>query len=220
MFFDVDQIIQTGGLLAIMLIIFAETGLLIGFFLPGDTLLIAAGIFAAQGKLPLIPLIFLTFLAAFLGYQAGYLIGKRAGPRLFKREDGVLFRAEYITRSEDFFTKHGGKSILLARFVPIVRTVVPLVAGIGKMSRKRFVFYNICGGILWVGSVILASYWLGNKLPNLDQYLIYLLILAMILTTSGTVIESLRTPARRQAVKKAFKDELKYFLPKKNKSDK
>jgi membrane-associated protein len=215
MFLDVNQIIITGGLLAILLIIFAETGLLLGFFLPGDTLLIAAGIFASQGKLPLGPLLVLTPIAAILGYEVAYRIGNRAGPRLFHRDDGVLFRAEYVTRTEDFINKHGGKAILLARFVVVVRTVIPLVAGMGKMSKKKFLTFNIIGSILWTTSVILAAFWLGHKLPNLDKYLILLVVGAMLITTGGGLLEIMRTKSRRSALKRALKDELHYFFKRK-----
>jgi membrane-associated protein len=133
---NVDSILQGGGLLAVALIIFAECGLLLGFFLPGDTLLIAAGVFAAQGKLPIALLLPIVAIAAIAGYQVGYLIGERAGPRVFKRKDGLLFREEYVDRAQDFFTRHGGKAILLARFIAVVRTFVPLVAGIGIIQRS------------------------------------------------------------------------------------
>jgi membrane-associated protein len=215
MLLSVDHILQTGGLLALALILFAETGLLIGFFLPGDTLLIAAGILAAQGKLPLWALIPVAAAAAILGYQVGYLIGERAGPKVFNRSDGLLFRIEHLKRAEDFFDRHGGKTIILARFVAVVRTIVPLVAGIGKMSRKRFFTYNILGAILWTTSIILASYWLGNHIPNLDKYLIFLVVAAMVITTAGTMEEMLRTKARREQFKKALSDELSYFFKKK-----
>jgi membrane-associated protein len=215
MFLDVNQIIQTGGLLAILAILFAETGLLLGFFLPGDTLLIAAGIFASQGKLPLGTLLLLTPIAAILGYRVGYKIGEQAGPRLFKRDDGVLFRTEYINRTEDFINKHGGKAILLARFIVVVRTVIPLVAGVGKMPKRRFMFYNIVGGILWTTSIILAAYWLGNQIPNLDKYLILLVFGAMLITTGGGLIEVMRTKSRRTALKNALQDEINYFFKKK-----
>jgi membrane-associated protein len=215
MLLDVNHIIQTGGLLAILLIIFAETGLLLGFFLPGDTLLIAAGIFASQDKLPLGWLLVLTPIAATLGYQMGYKIGEQAGPKLFKRDDGVLFRTEYITRTEDFINRHGGKAILLARFIVIVRTVIPLVAGIGKMNKKRFLFYNITGSVLWTTVVILAAYWLGHKIPNLDKYLIVLVVAAMVITTGGGLIEAMRTKPRRAALKRALKDELRYLFKRK-----
>jgi membrane-associated protein len=212
MLLDVNQIIQTGGLLAILLIIFAETGLLLGFFLPGDTLLIAAGIFASQDKLPLAPLLILTPVAAALGYQMGYKIGEQAGPRLFHRDDGVLFRMEYINRTEEFIKKHGGKSILIARFIVVVRTVIPLVAGIGKMDKRKFLLFNIIGSVLWTTIIILAAYWLGNQIPNLDKYLILLVIAAMVITTGGGLIEAMRTKPRRAALKDALRDEFYYFF--------
>jgi membrane-associated protein len=212
MFLDVNNIIQTGGLLAILLIIFAETGLLLGFFLPGDTLLIAAGIFASQDKLPLGPLLILTPVAAALGYQMGYKIGEQAGPRLFHRDDGVLFRMEYINRTEEFIKKHGGKSILIARFIVVVRTVIPLVAGIGKMDKRKFLLFNIIGSVLWTTIIILAAYWLGNQIPNLDKYLILLVITAMVITTGGGLIEAMRTKSRRAALKDALRDEFYYFF--------
>jgi len=215
MLLNVNHIIQTGGLLAILLIIFAETGLLLGFFLPGDTLLIAAGIFASQNKLPLAPLLISTPVAAALGYQMAYKIGEQAGPRLFHRDDGVLFRAEYVTRTEDFIKRHGGKSILLAKFVVVVRTVIPLVAGMGKMSKSKFLFYNIVGSILWTTTVILAAFWLGHKIPNLDKYLILLVVLAMVITTGGGLLEAMRTKSRRAALKRALKDEFRYFFGRK-----
>jgi membrane-associated protein len=215
MWLSVDHIVQTGGLLAIALIIFAETGLLIGFFLPGDTLLIAAGILSSQGKLPLWALIPVTAVAAILGYQVGYIIGERAGPRFFKRREGILFRIEYIERAEDFFNRHGGKTIILARFVAVVRTIVPLVAGVGKMPKKLFFTYNIIGAVLWVTSVTLAAYWLGSKIPNIDKYLIILVVLAMVFTTAGTLEEMLRTKPRRQAFKNAIKDELSFIFKRK-----
>jgi membrane-associated protein len=212
MLLDVNQIIQTGGLLAILLIIFAETGLLLGFFLPGDTLLIAAGIFASQDKLPLAPLLILTPVAAALGYQMGYKIGEQAGPRLFRRDEGVLFRMEYINRTEEFIKKHGGKSILIARFIVVVRTVIPLVAGIGKMDKRKFLLFNIIGSVLWTTIIILAAYWLGNQIPNLDKYLILLVIAAMVITTGGGLIEAMRTKSRRAALKDALRDEFYYFF--------
>jgi membrane-associated protein len=212
MILDVNHIIQTGGLLAILLIIFAETGLLLGFFLPGDTLLIAAGIFASQDKLPLAPLLILTPVAAILGYQVAYKIGEEAGPRLFNRDDGVLFRSEYVSRTEEFIHKHGGKAILLARFIVVVRTIIPLVAGMGKMQKNKFLFFNIAGSILWTTSVILAAHWLGHKIPDLDKYLILLVVLAMVITTGGGLLEAMRTKSRRAALKRALKDEFHYFF--------
>lgn len=213
-FLNVDHILQTGGLLALALIIFAETGLLIGFFLPGDTLLIAAGVFAAEGKLPLAAILPVAAVAAIAGYQVGYTIGFRAGPRLFKRSDG-LFRQEYLTRTEDFFGRHGRKTVLFARFIAVVRTFIPLVAGMGKMDKRRFGFFNILGGIVWTFSVTLAAYYLGKRYGNkLDHYIIFLVILAVVVTSGTVIIELIRSPARRREIGHAFRTEIKYLFKK------
>jgi membrane-associated protein len=123
-----------------------------------------------------------------------------------------LFREEYVTRTEDFLEKHGGKAILFARFIVVVRTVIPLVAGVGKMSKKKFMVYNLVGSILWTTSIILAAYWLGHKIPNLDKYIIYFVVAAMVITTGGGFIEIMRTKARRQELKNALRDEFHYFF--------
>lgn len=215
MLFSVNSLLQTGGLLAVALVLFAETGLLIGFFLPGDTLLIAAGVFASQGKLPLMALIPIAAVAAFLGYQVGYKIGEEAGPRVFTHKNGVFFKSEYIQRAQDFFNRHGGKTVILARFVAVVRTVVPVVAGMGKMPKRRFLTYNIIGSIIWPITIIMLAYWLGHSIPNIDNFLVLLVVLAMVLTTGGTMLEMLRTKSRRQAFKKALRDELHYIFKRK-----
>lgn len=212
MFISPESIIQGGGLLLLIIVIFAETGLLVGFFLPGDTLLLAAGIFASQGHLPLEWTLILLSAAAIAGYQAGYFIGEKAGPKVFKRHDGLLFRQEYITRTEAFFTKHGGKTVLLARFVPVVRTVAPLVAGIGNMSKRKFFMYNVAGAVLWIWSITLAAYWLGRRVPDLDKIILPLLLLAVILTTGSVLLQLMGNKVRRQHLKAALKDELKYLL--------
>src|SRR5581483_10974378 len=170
MIFSVDHIIQVGGTLLTALIIFGESGLLVGFFLPGDTLLIAAGIFASKGKyINIWELLPAVFAAAVIGYQVGYQIGFRGGPRVFKREDGVLFRADYIPRTEKFIDQHGGKTMVLARFIAVVRTIVPLLAGVGKMRRRTFFIYNVAGAAIWTGSITLAAYYIGRKVNNLDK---------------------------------------------------
>ena len=183
---DVTHLIQSGGLLLIGFIIFAETGLLVGFFLPGDTLLFTAGFFAAQGKLSLAALIAVVTLAAIIGNEVGYEIGKRSGKRIFKKKDGVLFREEYVERAETFYEKHGGKTIIMARFIPVVRTFSAVVAGVGSMPRLRFFIYNVVGAVLWCTSVTLLGYWLGNKVPNIDKYLLPVIILAMLFSFSPT----------------------------------
>lgn len=176
-----------GGLLIIGAIVFAESGLLIGFFLPGDTLLFTAGFFAAQGQLPLAAVLGVIFLAAVIGDNVGYTIGKKTGPRLFRKKDGLVFRQEYIQRAEAFYEKHGGKTIILARFVPIVRTFAPVVAGVGNMTRQRFVFYNVIGAAVWTVSVVMLGHWLGSKIPDIDKYLLPAVGLATIFTFGPTI---------------------------------
>lgn len=163
-------------------IVFAESGLLIGFFLPGDTLLFTAGFFAAQGKLPIIPLLIILVISAILGDNVGYSFGRRTGHRIFKKKDGIIFRQEYLLKAEEFYEKHGGKTIILARFVPVVRTFAPIVAGAAKMSREKFMTFNIIGAMSWCLSVTLLGYGLGNKIPNIDKYIIPALGLATLIS--------------------------------------
>ena len=157
------------GEIGLMLIIFAETGLLVGFFLPGDSLLFTAGILANQGKLNLAAILLGCFAAAVIGDQVGFTIGQKTGPRLLRRPDSKLFKREYIDRTEDFFDQHGAKTIVLARFVPVVRTFAPVVAGIGKMSRRTFLSFNVIGAFVWVFGVTLAGYCAGRRHRRLDR---------------------------------------------------
>jgi membrane-associated protein len=171
------------GEIGLMLIIFAETGLLVGFFLPGDSLLFTAGILANQGKLNLAAVLVGCFAAAVIGDQVGFTIGERLGPRLLRRPDSRLFKREYIDRTEDFFDRHGAKTILLARFVPVVRTFAPVVAGVGKMTRRTFVSFNVVGAFIWVFGVTLAGYALAEYIgDSIDTYL-YPLIAVIILVS-------------------------------------
>jgi len=177
------------GLFIIGAIIFAESGLLIGFFLPGDTLLFTAGFFAAQGQLPLVGVIVTIFFASIIGDNVGYAIGRKTGPKLFKKKDGIIFRQEYITKAEAFYEKHGGKTILFARFVPVIRTFAPLVAGVGHMHRKRFVIYDICGALIWTVSIVLAGFWLGSRVdPSLMERFIVLAIGGAMAITFGPTL--------------------------------
>lgn len=196
----IDKIILGWGLLAIGLTVFAESGLLVGIFLPGDTLLLGAGILAAQGTLPLMPLICIVILGAILGDNVGYSIGRRTGPRIFKKKDGIIFRHEYIEKAEQFYEKHGGKTIILARFVPIVRTFAPLVAGVGKMPRRRFLAFNIVGGILWGGGIILLGFLLGNTIPGLDKYISLTILLVTAATFGSAILHILRDDRARGAL--------------------
>lgn len=179
---NVAHIIQSGGLLAIAAVIFAESGMLLGFFLPGDTLLLMAGVFAAQGKLPLLLTIFVVALAAILGDNSGYTIGKYGGPKLFRKKDGILFRHEYIERAEKFYRRFGAKTMLIAHFVPIVRTFAPLVAGIARMPRLPFVLFDAVGDIAWAVIVTLLGYWFGSKIPNIDHYILLAVAIGTVLT--------------------------------------
>jgi membrane-associated protein len=196
----IDKVILSGGLIAIGATVFAESGLLIGIFLPGDTLLLGAGILASQGTLPLIPLIAIVVCAAITGDNVGYSIGRRSGPKLFKKKDGIVFRQEYIQKAEAFYEKHGGKTIILARFVPIVRTFAPLVAGVGKMPRRKFFLFNVIGAVLWGAGVVLLGYWLGTKIPGLDQYITLTIILVTILTFGTALWHVLKDERARSAL--------------------
>jgi membrane-associated protein len=194
---SVDQLIQSGGLIAIGLVVFAETGLLAGFFLPGDTLLFSAGIFAAAGKMNIFALLAVVISAAIIGDNVGYQIGKKNGHKIFKKTDGIFFRTEYIEKAQKFYDKHGGKTIVFARFVPVVRTFAPVVAGIGKMNRRSFVLYNVVGGLVWGGGMTLLGYLFGAKIPNVEKYVVPIFVLANVVTWAPVVWHTLRDPLTR-----------------------
>ena len=184
---DVEGLIRWGGLAMIVAIVFAETGLLVGFFLPGDSLLFTAGFLAAAGHLNIALLLVLTTVAAVAGDQVGYLIGYKTGPRIFQREDSRFFRREHLLRTQAFYEKHGGKTIILARFVPIVRTFAPVVAGVAMMEYRRFVTYNVVGGVAWVWGMALLGYLLGNIIPK--EWLEPVVILIVFLSILPIIIE-------------------------------
>jgi membrane-associated protein len=167
--YNVPEIIKFGGLIGLILIVFAETGLLIGFFLPGDSLLITAGLFAARGDLDIVTLQLALVPAAILGDATGYYIGKRTGTALYRRPDSLLFRREHVRMTQEFYEKHGGKTIVLARFIPVLRTFAPMVAGVGNMGYRRFATFNIVGAVLWVTGMTLAGYLLGSLVPNIES---------------------------------------------------
>lgn len=209
---NADEIVRTGGLLAVALMIFAESGLLVGIILPGDSLLLAAGVFAGRGKLPIDWLLFLVIVAAVIGYEVGYSIGRRIGPRLFKRKDGFLFREEYIGRTEEFFKKYGPATLVLARFIANVRTLVSAIAGASRMDRRNYFIFNVVGAILWGGGVTLLGYWLGANVPNIDKFIIPLVIIALLLLYAVTLWHLARTPEKRRALKKGLKEDFNYFF--------
>jgi membrane-associated protein len=185
--FDVSHIIQAGGLLLIAAIIFAESGMFVGFFFPGDTLLLTAGVFAAQGKLSLASVIGVVALAAIAGDNTGYHIGKRYGRQLFRKPDGLIFRQEYVRRAERFYERFGSRTMLIAHFVPVVRTFVPPVAGVAHMDYKKFVLFDAIGDIAWATIVTLIGYWFGTKIPNLDHYIVLAVVAVMLITLGPTI---------------------------------
>ncbi len=174
---DPHKIIVAFGLIGIIFIIFAESGLFFGFFLPGDSLLFTAGLFASEGYLPLSILLIGTFLAAILGDNAGYWTGKKFGPALFVKDDSVFFKKQHISEAQHFYEKYGKKTIILSRFVPIVRTFAPIVAGIGNMEYKIFFTYNILGGFIWTFGLTLLGYFLGKNIPDIDKYLLPIILI-------------------------------------------
>jgi membrane-associated protein len=178
------------GEIGLILIIFAETGLLIGFFLPGDSLLFTAGLLAEQGKLNLAVILIGCFAAAVIGDQVGFTFGQKAGPRIFRRPDSRLFKQEYVERTESFFEHHRPKTIVLARFVPVVRTFAPVLAGVGNMTRRTFLTYNVAGAFIWVFGVTLAGYLLADVIgEDIDTYLLPIIAAIIILSLIPPFIE-------------------------------
>ncbi len=185
--FDVTHLIQTGGLLLIALIIFGESGMFIGFFFPGDTLLLTAGIFAGQGKLPLLTTMLVIAVAAITGDNLGYHLGKRYGRRLFRKPDGIVFRKQYVKQAEDFFARFGSKTMLLAHFVPIVRTFAPAIAGVARMNYKQFFIFDAIGDTAWAITLTFVGYKVGTKIPNIDHYILLAIAGLMIITLGPTL---------------------------------
>lgn len=176
---DPQFLVQTLGLVGVIVIVFAESGLFFGFFFPGDSLLFTAGLFASQGHLNIYILVIGSILAAILGDSVGYSFGRKVGPKLFSREDSFFFHKKHAERAKVFYEKYGVKTIILARFVPIVRTFAPIVAGVGEMKYKTFISYNVIGGVLWAGTMTLAGFFLGKAFPEISAYL-HLIIAAII----------------------------------------
>jgi membrane-associated protein len=196
---DVRGLIQLGGLLAICVIVFVETGLFVGFFLPGDSLLVTAGIFAAAGDLNVVTLLVGASACAVAGDQVGYVIGRRAGQALYNRPDSRFFKRKHLERAHEFYEKYGAKTIVLARFVPIVRTFAPAVAGAAQMQYRRFVFYNIFGGLLWVFSTVLLGFFLGRAVPEIERHIHIVIAVVIFLSFIPGLIELYRARARARA---------------------
>ena len=182
-------IIETLGLLGLFFIIFAESGLFFGFFFPGDSLLFTAGFLASQSYLNIYFLVVGVFVFAVLGDNTGYWFGKKIGPKIFSKEDSIFFHKNYIIKAQDFYNKHGNKTIVLARFVPIVRTFAPIVAGVGNMKYKDFIIYNLIGGFFWSFGMILSGYFLGRIIPGVDQYLLPIIFIIIIISIFPAIYE-------------------------------
>ncbi len=173
-------------------ILFVETGLFVGFFLPGDSLLVTAGIFAGQDVVPLKWLLIPGILCAIIGDQLGYWIGRTAGPAIYKKEDSFLFRRSHLQRAHDFYEKYGGRAVILARFVPIIRTFCPPVAGAAQMPYSRYLLFDIFGAIFWVGSMVLGGYLLGSRVPNIGKYLHFVIAGIILLSILPPIVGLLR----------------------------
>ncbi|OGE81665.1 MAG: hypothetical protein A2826_01525 [Candidatus Doudnabacteria bacterium RIFCSPHIGHO2_01_FULL_43_23] len=203
-FFELETFIKTIGLLGVIGVIFAETGLLIGFFLPGDSLLFTAGFLASRDFLNFPGLLIGSFIAAVVGDSVGYAFGKRVGPAIFRKEESFFFSKENINRARVFYERHGGKTIILARFMPVVRTFAPILAGVGRMSYTHFLAYNIVGGLFWTVGLTTLGYFLGSILPDPDKYILPIIGLIIILSILPAVIHALRDRTVRQKIRSFF----------------
>lgn len=199
---NLEGLIRTVGYIGLFAIVFAETGLFFGFFLPGDSLLVTAGLIAQQGELDIVTLIVILLIAAITGDATGYWIGRNAGDRLFRRQDSRFFKRAHLERAEQFYQRHGGKTIVLARFMPFVRTFAPAVAGAARMPYGSFAFYNVFGGVLWICSMTLLGYVLGASVPNLDVYLLPIIGVIVLLSVAPPAWH-LWQERRRAAVERA-----------------
>jgi membrane-associated protein len=198
--YNVPELIRIGGLIGLILIVFAETGLLIGFFLPGDSLLITAGLFAARGDFNIFWLNVTLIAAAIIGDATGYWIGRRTGQALYNRPDSLLFRREHLRITHEFYERHGGKTIVIARFMPIVRTFAPMVAGVAEMGYRNFAIYNVIGGILWVMSMTLGGYFLGQLVPDIEKNIHYVIAVVIFVSLLPPGIAWLRAQMARKSM--------------------
>ncbi|MCM3873252.1 MAG: VTT domain-containing protein, partial [Pyrinomonadaceae bacterium] len=197
----------------LIFIVFAETGLAVGFFLPGDSLLVVAGLFAATGKLNLAILLITLFVAAVVGDAVGYFTGLRLGPRLFKKQKSFFFRPSHLQKAHAFYEKYGGKTIVIARFVPIVRTFAPLVAGAAQMPYRRFVVFNVVGGFLWITTMLLSGYFLGSLLKSkfgidLDEHIEWVVLIVVTLSLLPPVIEYIKSRREKARATRASSAEV------------
>ena len=195
---DLADLIRTVGYVGITAIVFAESGLLLGFFLPGDSLLFTAGFLASQGTLDIYLLCALCFIAAITGDATGYWFGHHVGRRLFLKEDSRFFKKKHLLRAEEFFARKGASAIVLARFIPVVRTFTPIVAGAAAMRYSTFTIYNIVGGFLWAVGISVAGYQLGSRIPNIDKYLLPIIALIIVISVAPAAFHLWRERGEEQ----------------------
>lgn len=195
-----EQILPTIGYFGIFLIVFAESGLFFGFFLPGDSLLFTAGFLASQGIFDIRLLSAICFVAAVSGDSVGYWFGHKVGRRFFHKKDSLFFHQDNLKKTEQFYEKHGGKTIIIARFLPIIRTFAPIVAGIGQMRYQAFITYNTIGGLLWGVGLTLAGYFLGRIIPNVDVYILPIVAFIIIISLLPIIIHVLKDEKHRTSL--------------------
>ena len=208
--FDLTALIKSLGYIGVFAVVFAESGLLIGMFLPGDSLLFTAGFLASQGILNFPILLVITFLAAVAGDSVGYFTGKRYGHKVFVKDNSLIFSADHIKKSEAFYEKHGGKALILARFTPIVRTLAPILAGVGKMHYRTFLFFNLIGAFLWAVGITALGYFLGNTIPNVHRYILPAIAVVVFVSLLPSVFHVLRDAEQRTKLHAAAKHQLKH----------
>ena len=199
-FIDPEKLLKEGGFYVVLFVIFAETGLFFGFFLPGDYLLFLAGMFVATGRLDIniYVLVFGLIIAAISGNFTGYWFGKKTGPLLYKRKDTFFFKKKYLIAAEKYYRKQGAFALIMGRFVPIVRTFAPIVAGVVKLDVKKFAFYNIVGAIIWIASLTLLGYFLGKRFAHqIEEYLVYIIIGFIFITTIPLIITFVKKKVNR-----------------------
>jgi len=202
-FLEPTHLIQAFGLIGVSFIVFAETGLFFGIIFPGDSLLFAVGILGAEGHLNIWVYVVALIISAILGDNFGYMTGKKLGPKIFKKENSFFFDKEYIEKSEKFYKKYGVFTIIIARYTPVVRTFAPILAGVGNMEYKKFLKWNIIGGIFWVSSIVLPSYFLARQIDGLDKYIVPVFILAAIGTAVPVIFQAIK---RKRAIIKKGKE--------------
>ncbi len=204
---DPESIIHYGGLYLLLFVVFAETGLFVGFFLPGDSLLFTAGLLCSTGIITMHPflLVVLIIAAAVAGNMVGYSFGKKVGVLLFSRKSGILFRQEHLARANEFYKKHGKKTIIFSRFLPIVRTFAPIVAGIVRLDYYKFFIFSLAGAVAWVGVLVLTGYYMGKYIPETRDYLDYIIIFLIVITSIPFVYNSIKNKISKRLVKSQHK---------------